>query len=92
MFVYLPCCTKVNKLVSVILPCLALKLAQAFTLETSYTVWSDLTSSLGSVGLLLQYTDSSTQYKAWQRALYSHIAGKLGWQAGTGESESDIFD
>lgn len=56
-----------------------LKVTYAFVNEENYTVWSDLSSNLSSVAVLLQYTDAYPQFKAYCRNLFSTIAGTLGW-------------
>ena len=64
-----------------------LKVAEAFVNETNYTVWSDLTTNLGSISIILQYTDLHDNYKAFNRKLYASIGAKLGWDAKEGESK-----
>jgi puromycin-sensitive aminopeptidase len=53
--------------------------------EEDYTVWSDLSTNLSSVAVLLQYTEAYPQFKAFGRKLFKTIAGKLGWDAQPGE-------
>jgi puromycin-sensitive aminopeptidase len=64
-----------------------LKVAEAFVNETNYTVWSDLTSNLGAISIILQYTDQHENYKAFNRKLYGTIGAKLGWNPKEGESK-----
>ncbi len=62
-----------------------LKLAEAFVNENNYTVWSDLSTNLGVVSTLLQYTDFHDKYKAFIRRLFSAVTQKLGWEPKPGE-------
>ena len=57
----------------------ALKVTEAFANEDNYTVWSDLSGSLSSVAVLLQYTDAYPHYKTYARKLFSTIAATVGW-------------
>jgi len=66
-----------------------LKVAEAFVNESNYTVWSDLTTNLGSISIILQYTDLHDDYKAFNRKLYAGIGAKLGWDPKEGESHLD---
>ncbi|KAK7501330.1 hypothetical protein BaRGS_00007455 [Batillaria attramentaria] len=56
-----------------------LKVTEAFVNEDNYTVWSDLSLSLSSVAILLQYTDAYPEFKAYARNLFSTIAASVGW-------------
>ncbi|CAG2189323.1 NPEPPS [Mytilus edulis] len=58
-----------------------LKVAEAYINETDYTVWSDLSLSLGTQGLLIQSTDATDEMKAYNRNLYSKVFQSLGWEA-----------
>jgi len=58
-----------------------LKVAEAFTTETNYTVWSDLSSNLSTLSILLQYSDFHENFKAFIRSLYSTIMANVGWDA-----------
>ena len=58
-----------------------LKVAEAYINETDYTVWSDLTMSLSTQGLLIQHTDAVDDFKAYNRNLYSKVFQQVGWEA-----------
>lgn len=58
-----------------------LKVAEAYINETDYTVWSDLTMSLGTQGLLIQHTDAADDFKAYNRNLYGKVFQQVGWEA-----------
>jgi len=62
-----------------------LKVAEAFSSETNYTVWNDLSSNLLSLSWLLQYTSFHDSYKAFLRQLYSPVLASVGWDAKDGE-------
>lgn len=64
----------------------AFKVAGAFVNEDNYTVWTDLSGSLGGQGLLLQYTDADKDYKNFCLNLYRKVYQSLGWDAKDGES------
>ena len=67
-----------------------LKVAQAFTNETNYTVWSDLLSGLALLSTLVQYTDYHADFKRYNCQLLAGIAAKLGWDPVSGESKDDF--
>ena len=67
-----------------------LKVAEAFCNETNYTVWSDLSSNLGTLAVMLQYTDLKPQMDGFLTKLYSPVADRLGWEAREGESRWKI--
>ncbi|KAK7112907.1 hypothetical protein V1264_012283 [Littorina saxatilis] len=56
-----------------------LKVTEAYVNEDDFTVWSDLSTSMSSVAVLLQYTEAYPQYKAYARKLFSTIAASVGW-------------
>jgi len=62
-----------------------LKVAEAFSNETNYTVWNDLSTNLSSLSRLLQYTSFHDSFKAFQRHLYSPVMATVGWDAKDGE-------
>ena len=64
-----------------------LKVTEAFVNEDNYTVWSDLSGSLSSVAVLLQYTDAYAQYKMYARNLFSTVAASVGWDPKPNESK-----
>jgi len=62
-----------------------LRVAEAFSSETNYTVWSDLSANLFSLSLLLQYTSFHDSFRAFLRQLYSPVMATVGWDAKDGE-------
>ena len=63
-----------------------LKVAEGYSSEEDFTVWSDLTLGLSVIGLMLQYTDAYDAFKGFMKSLYGPISRKLGWDAKEGES------
>ncbi|ESO88043.1 hypothetical protein LOTGIDRAFT_204438 [Lottia gigantea] len=63
-----------------------LKVAQAYINEDNYTVWSDLSTNLSSIAILLQYTDSYPQFQTFIRDLFRPISQKVGWDTKQNES------
>ncbi|CAH1790124.1 unnamed protein product, partial [Owenia fusiformis] len=66
-----------------------LKVVEAFQNETNYTVWSDLSSNLASLKVILQYTDYYDEYKRFARNLFSKVMQILGWDKKEGEGHLD---
>jgi len=62
-----------------------LRVAEAFSSETNYTVWNDLSSNLSSLSHLLQYTSFHDSFKAFLRQLFSPVLATVGWDAKNGE-------
>ena len=62
-----------------------LKVVEAFSNETNYTVWNDLISNMGGVGAILQYSDCYPSFQAFGIKLYEPIGNKLGWDPVEGE-------
>jgi len=62
-----------------------LKVAEAFSSETNYTVWNDVATNLSSLSCLLQYTSFHDNFKAFMRQLYSPVLATVGWDAKDGE-------
>jgi len=62
-----------------------LRVAEAFSSETNYTVWNDLSSNLSSLSHLLQYTSFHDSFKAFLRHLFSPVLATVGWDAKDGE-------
>jgi len=69
----------------------ALKAASAFRTERNYTVWSDLISNLGQLGVVLQYSDCYEAYQGFVKSLVREAADSLGWDVRTGESHLDAM-
>jgi puromycin-sensitive aminopeptidase len=63
----------------------ALKMSEAFSAETNFTVWCDLSSNLGGVGYLYSTTDFSDNFRAFIRHLFTPIMAVVGWDAKPGE-------
>jgi len=68
-----------------------LKVVEAFSNETNYTVWNDLISNMGCVGAILQYSDCYPSFQAFGIKLYEPIGNKLGWDPVEGEGRSFFF-
>ncbi|XP_048758250.1 puromycin-sensitive aminopeptidase-like isoform X2 [Ostrea edulis] len=62
-----------------------LKVVGAFINEDNYTVWSDLSSNLGQISILLQNTDGYNDFKAFNKRLFKPVAQSLGWDSKEGE-------
>jgi len=57
-----------------------LKVAEAFSNETDFTVWSDLSANLGGLSILYQTTDFNDNFKAYTRKLFTPVMGLVGWE------------
>lgn len=68
-----------------------LKLLEAFTSETDYSVWSSVDESVGQLQSILKYTDYLGTYKAYARKLYVEVYQKFGWEPQPGEKHSDAM-
>lgn len=68
-----------------------LKVVEAFSNETNYTVWNDLISNMGGVGAILQYSDCYPSFQTFGIKLYEPIGNKLGWDPVEGEGRSFFF-
>lgn len=64
-----------------------LKVVEAFSNETNYTVWNDFISNMSLVGAILQYSDCYPSFQAFCTKLYEPIGTKLGWKPIEGESK-----
>ena len=62
-----------------------LKVAEGYSSEENFTVWSDLSAGLSGIGMMLQYTDGYDAFKRFSRSLYGPISRKLGWEPKEGE-------
>ncbi|EDO44762.1 predicted protein [Nematostella vectensis] len=78
-------------LAGVVSSCDFLKVVEAFSAETNYTVWNDLTVNLSSLALVMQYTDCYDSLKRFCLKLYEPIFTKLGWDAKPGEGHLDAL-
>lgn len=63
----------------------ALKVMEAFVNEPNYTVWSDISTNLGTLSTLLSHTDFLEELQEFIVDLFSHIGLKLGWDPKHGE-------
>lgn len=63
----------------------------AFSSETNYTVWNDVSNNLGKLALLLQNTECSDSFKTFLRQLFKPIADKIGWDAKEGEGDEFVI-
>lgn len=68
-----------------------LKVALAFKDETNYTAWSDLSSNLSSLSLLIQYTDFHSHFHSYLRTLFGTVTQRLGWEPKEGEGHLDAL-
>ncbi|ELU07211.1 hypothetical protein CAPTEDRAFT_150577 [Capitella teleta] len=68
-----------------------MKVAMAFETETNYTAWSDLSSNLSGLSLLIQYTDYHDSFKAYLRKLFGPVTQRLGWDPKEGEGHLDAM-
>ena len=68
-----------------------LDLLLAYTTETDYTVWCDISANLGTVAHLLSHTDFADRLDAYTKRLYKHAAERLGWDAKPDESHLDAM-
>ncbi|PFX27024.1 Puromycin-sensitive aminopeptidase [Stylophora pistillata] len=68
-----------------------LKVVEAFSNETNYTVWNDLILNMSLVGAILQYSDCFPSFQAFCTKLYEPIGTKLGWNPIEGESHLDAL-
>ncbi|XP_068751963.1 puromycin-sensitive aminopeptidase-like [Montipora capricornis] len=68
-----------------------LKLAEQFTNEANYTVWSDLTANLSGLATLLQNTASYASFQAFCKKLYEQISREVGWEPKKDEGHLDAL-
>ncbi|XP_078280972.1 puromycin-sensitive aminopeptidase [Rhinoraja longicauda] len=69
----------------------ALKVMEAFVNEPNYTVWSDISTNLGTLSVLLSHTDFLEEMQEFIVDLFSHIGSKLGWDPKHGEGHLDAL-
>jgi puromycin-sensitive aminopeptidase len=63
-----------------------LNLLQAFVNEDNYTVWASISSIVGKLNLLMAYSDSHDEFKAFGRDLFSVVLKSVGWEPKENES------
>ncbi|KXZ75511.1 Puromycin-sensitive aminopeptidase-like Protein [Tribolium castaneum] len=68
-----------------------LKLLEAFTDETDYTVWSSINNVLVKLNMLLSYTDCADDFKTYQKRILSKIYKRLGWNPKATERHLDTL-
>nr|XP_054758539.1 puromycin-sensitive aminopeptidase-like [Lytechinus pictus] len=68
-----------------------LKLFEAFENETDYTVWTELATNLGAIGVLLSSTDHLDHLKAFAKQLFSKVHARLGWDPVENENHLDAL-
>jgi len=68
-----------------------LDLLNGYKEEMNCTVWNDIDSNLGCLGILMQNTDAIDQYKKFILKLYKPVGDKLGWEPKDGEGEFFFF-
>ncbi|MEW6440418.1 MAG: M1 family metallopeptidase [bacterium] len=66
-----------------------LDLVGAYRDETDYTVWSDLSSNMSELGLLLCQEACYDDFLALARSLYRSASDRLGWQPRPDENHLD---
>ncbi|XP_047026793.1 puromycin-sensitive aminopeptidase [Helicoverpa zea] len=69
----------------------SLKLIEAFTNETNFTVWSSISNCLSKLSALFSHTPLDKPLKNYGRKLFSNITRKLGWDAEEKESHLDTL-
>uniref|UniRef100_S4PRY9 Aminopeptidase n=1 Tax=Pararge aegeria TaxID=116150 RepID=S4PRY9_9NEOP len=69
----------------------SLKLIEAFSNETNFTVWSSISNCLSKLSALLSHTALDKPLKNYGRKLFSNITKKLGWDAEEKESHLDTL-
>ena len=66
-------------------------MVDAFTNEPNYTVWNDVSTNLGKLALLLQYSDFSESFVSFLQQLYKPVAERLGWEPKEGEGIASLL-
>ncbi|KAF9418987.1 hypothetical protein HW555_004314 [Spodoptera exigua] len=69
----------------------SLKLIEAFTNETNFTVWSSISNCLSKLSALFSHTPLDKPLKNYGRKLFSNITRRLGWDAEEKESHLDTL-
>lgn len=65
-----------------------LRMLQAFTTETDYTVWSAMHNCIARMNQLLSQQDYHKNYAAFVRKIFADISSKLGWAPEKGEKHT----
>ncbi|CAB3259962.1 unnamed protein product [Arctia plantaginis] len=69
----------------------SLKLMEAFSNETNFTVWSSISNCMSKLSALLSHTPLDKPLKNFGRKLFSNITRRLGWDAEEKESHLDTL-
>ncbi|CAH2039560.1 unnamed protein product, partial [Iphiclides podalirius] len=69
----------------------SLKLIEAFSNETNFTVWSSISNCLVKLSALFSQTALDKPLKNYGRKLFSNITKRLGWDAEEKESHLDTL-
>jgi len=62
-----------------------LKLVEAYSAETNFTVWSDLSCNLSMLSVLYETTEFRENLRAFIRKLFTPVMSTVGWDAKPGE-------
>lgn len=69
----------------------SLKLMEAFSNETNFTVWSSIANCMAKLRALFSHTELDKPLKSYGRKLFSNITQRLGWDAKEKESHLDTL-
>ncbi|KAL0822477.1 hypothetical protein ABMA28_004534 [Loxostege sticticalis] len=69
----------------------SLKLIEAFSNETNFTVWSSISNCLSKLTALFSHTALDKPLKNYGRKLFSNVTRRLGWDAEEKESHLDTL-
>ncbi|CAG4947451.1 unnamed protein product [Parnassius apollo] len=69
----------------------SLKLMEAFSNETNFTVWSSISNCMSKLSALFSYTALDKPLKNYGRKLFSNVTKRLGWDAEEKESHLDTL-
>ncbi|XP_049874380.1 puromycin-sensitive aminopeptidase [Pectinophora gossypiella] len=69
----------------------SLKLMEAFSNETNFTVWSSISNCLSKLEALFSHTALDKPLKNYGRKLFSNVTRRLGWDAEEKESHLDTL-
>ncbi|XP_072947418.1 puromycin-sensitive aminopeptidase [Epargyreus clarus] len=69
----------------------SLKLMEAFSNETNFTVWSSISNCLSKLSALFSHTALDKPLKNYGRQLFANVTRRLGWDAEPNESHLDTL-
>ncbi|XP_050675120.1 puromycin-sensitive aminopeptidase isoform X2 [Leptidea sinapis] len=69
----------------------SLKLIEAFSNETNFTVWSSVANCLSKLSALFSHTALDKPLKNYGRKLFANVTKRLGWDAEEKESHLDTL-